>query len=515
MLCCVVFCFLGKIMKLQKNSLEWALDYLYQFSDTDLFPKPIEIDVLKAIEADAIDEFGKIDLGDYTFGSARRFIVPKDEISYRIATQLDPIDTVFLTAAVYERGIQIENRRIPVDNDKVFSYRFSPQTNSLYDQKITWVDFWNTCRKKAIDYNYIVCLDISDFYNQIYHHNIENQLIESQFPNQLKKWIVNMLESTTAGVSRGIPVGPHATHLLAEMSLIPIDNSMFYKGIEFCRYSDDIIIFCNDYTEARIIIYQIAETLDKQQKLVLQRQKTKIYSNSIKFREHCSQMIQDRPINESEREIIALVRSYTENNPYATVNLSKLSNEQLERFDRKNIELIIQEYLTSEDPNYSRLRWFLRRLSQVGTPAAVEYCINNIDDLTPAISDVCRYLIAATNNYTGNWEILGNKILDILNSDLIKSNDFFQMALLSLFVKNVKLNNLDRLISMYGNAPPSIRREIVLSAYQANAIDWLRELKENYSGFDIWLKQAFIIACKNFPEDEKRFFLDHAVQNKN
>ncbi|NET40051.1 MAG: hypothetical protein F6K19_50255 [Cyanothece sp. SIO1E1] len=73
---------------------------------------------------------------------------------------------------------------------------------------------------------------------------------------------------------------------------------------------------------------------------------------------------------------------------------------------------------------------------------------------------------------------------------------------------------MNRLIALYGNAPPSIRREIILSAYQSNAIDWLRELKESHSGFDIWLKQAFIIACKGLPEDEKRFFLDYAVEDK-
>ncbi|NET40050.1 MAG: RNA-directed DNA polymerase [Cyanothece sp. SIO1E1] len=101
-------------------------------------------------------------------------------------------------------------------------------------------------------------------------------LIESQFPNQIKKWIISLLESTTARVSRGIPVGPHATHLLAEISLIPIDNSMYYKEIDFCRYADDIIIFCKDYTQAKIVIYKIAEILDKQQRLVLQKQKTKI-----------------------------------------------------------------------------------------------------------------------------------------------------------------------------------------------------------------------------------------------
>lgn len=142
-------------MKLQRDSLVWALDYLHQFSDTDLFPRPVEIDALKEIADAAISIFENIDLGNYSFGSARRFIVPKDEISYRTATQLDPVDTIFLTAVIYEYGNKIENRRISTSENKVFSYRFSPQVNVLYNQNITWLDFWNKCKDKAVQYNYI------------------------------------------------------------------------------------------------------------------------------------------------------------------------------------------------------------------------------------------------------------------------------------------------------------------------------------------------------------------------
>lgn len=235
------------------------------------------------------------------------------------------------------------------------------------------------------------------------------------------------------------------------MSLITIDHSMLYKGIDFCRYADDIIVFCNDYTQAKIVIYQIAEILDKQQRLVLQKQKTKIYKNSIEFSSYCDQMIQDRPINEKERKIISLISSYARKNPYTTVSISKLSSEELKLFDQEIIESIIREYLENEEPNYSRLRWFLRRLSQIGTPSAVEFCVNNVNSLTPAISDVCNYLVAVINNYSGDWKVLGKKILDLLNSELIRSNEFFQIALISLFSRNIKLNNMNKLIAIYNN----------------------------------------------------------------
>ncbi|MBE9209159.1 Retron-type reverse transcriptase [Nostoc sp. LEGE 06077] len=500
-------------MKLQENSLRWALNYVFKYSDTDLFPKPVEFDILNEVEDEAINRFKDIDLGNYQHNPSRRFIVPKDEISYRTATQLDPLDHTILTAIIYEFGQLIENRRIPTSDNKVFSYRFNPQNDgSLYNPNISWLEFWKTCEQKSFNYKYAVSLDIADFYNQIYHHNIENQLIESGFPNQVKKWLMNLLESVTAKVSRGIPTGPHATHLLGELSLIPVDNSLSLKGIDFCRFVDDIIIFCNSKQEARIIIYQMAEILDKQQRLILQRQKTKIYT-SDELKQRCTLMTKDQPINSYEESIINIIKMYSSSNPYTTVNIQNINDEQLNIFSKFFVDKILSDYLNNDEPNYTRLRWFLRRLSQVGIPSAVEFCLDNIDSLTPAISDICHYLISINNNYSGNWKILGSKIINILYTDLIKSNEYFQISLMSLFARNSSLNNASQIIAIYQNSPSSLRREILLSAYSQNMGDWIRELKESYTIMDIWCKRAFIIASTTLPVEERKFFLDYVKDN--
>ena len=121
----------------------------------------------------------------------------------------------------------------------------------------------------------VLYCDIADFYNQISHHTIENQLIESGFPNQAIKWIVRLLESTTSGVSRGVPIGPHSIHLLAEASLIPVDNTFLAEGFRFLRFADDILILCENQQEAQLTLAKVAEILDKQQRLMLQRHKTR------------------------------------------------------------------------------------------------------------------------------------------------------------------------------------------------------------------------------------------------
>jgi retron-type reverse transcriptase len=190
-------------MTLNAVSLDWASDFVAQHSDGDLFPKVLEVSAIHALKADFIALIAGKDLSSFPPGPHRRFIVPKDDISYRQATQLDPQDSIILSAIVHQFGAGIESRRLP--RSQVFSYRFSPSAkHGLYSAITAWNDFWTAAYKKCTEKSVVLYCDISDFYNQIYHHVVENQLIDSGFPNQAIKWVINLLGSTTAGVSRGV-----------------------------------------------------------------------------------------------------------------------------------------------------------------------------------------------------------------------------------------------------------------------------------------------------------------------
>src|SRR6266850_5893164 len=199
-------------MKLSATSVQWALGSLKRFGDTDLFPRAVELDVLSPDES-VVTLISEIDISSYIPGAARRFIVPKDDLSYRQATQLNPLDSVLLTALMWEFGKNIEDRRRPAAENAVFSYRFNPSPDGdLYPRSNAWNQFWQHCYKTSKQVPVILAVDIADFYNQISHHTVENQLIESKWPNQAIKLVLRLLESTSAKVSRGIPVGPHWVH---------------------------------------------------------------------------------------------------------------------------------------------------------------------------------------------------------------------------------------------------------------------------------------------------------------
>ena len=113
-------------MTLQVASLEWAIDFVaaHWHGGETLFPKMPEIAAAVARKVEIAKSIANKQLLDFPAAVCRRFIVPKDEVSYRQATQLDPQDSIILAAIVFEYGSMIERRRLPAD--QVFSYRFDP-----------------------------------------------------------------------------------------------------------------------------------------------------------------------------------------------------------------------------------------------------------------------------------------------------------------------------------------------------------------------------------------------------
>lgn len=491
-------------MKINEDSLRWSINHLCKYDDTDLFPSPIEFKIISRNKESVLKKIKDIDICNYNFSSSRRFLIPKDELSYRIATQLNPIDSILFSAIIHQYGNLIEAKRASIE--KVFSYRFSPEYDGrLYSEKGTWENYWLKCEEKAKKYKYVAYIDISDFYNQIYHHTIENQLIECGIPNQAKKFILELLSFLTQKISRGIPIGPHVSHLLAELSLIPIDESLILKGFDYCRYVDDFVVFTNSYEEARMVFYYLAETLDKQQRLVIQRQKSKIVTCD-EFLKTCSKMKIDDPLNKTEQEILDVIRNHSDN-PYSVIKLSDLTAEDLEVLSKEHICDLLNEYIGQKNPNYSRIRWLYRRLGQIGIEHAVDFSITNMQKLIPAINDVCLYLSSASRNYQNDWKEVAENIIDLLELPIIKSNEYFKIVLLNLFVRNPEMNHFSSLLEIYRHSSSSIKRKVILTGAENRATAWIRELKEDYESFDDWNKNAFLLATACLPKEERKFLL--------
>ncbi|MDB5008527.1 MAG: hypothetical protein JWP45_2920 [Mucilaginibacter sp.] len=352
------------------------------------------------------------------------------------------------------------------------------------------------------EYEYVVACDISDFYNQIYLHTIENQLIDCGLPNQVGKRIGELIKLLNQSSSRGIPIGPHSCHILAEMSLIPVDATLKFRNIPYLRYVDDMVFFCKDLKEMRIRILQIAEILDKEQRLTLQRQKTKEYT-ATEFLQYTNKIFIHERIYDIEKEVLDIIKSYTGGNAYTKINMGIITNEHLQILSLENITGLLKKYLNVQ--NFERLRWLYRRLAQVGIPHAIEFSIEHFEELIPALNDMCLYISSCAQNYNSDWKEIGENIIELLDDEIVRENQFYQISLLNLFVYNKELNHIDQLINIFKNHNEEVKRKVLLASLHYDNAGWIHQLKEEQMRFSDWTRRAYLIATKSLPPEQKKF----------
>ncbi|MDR4899402.1 RNA-directed DNA polymerase, partial [Yersinia kristensenii] len=159
---------------------------------------------------------------------------------------------------------------------------FSPdfENGDLFDKGTTWRKYQEDSLHECDDdkINYILTCDIADFYPRIYHHRLEN-LLDRLDPNKaISSKIKKMLQIFSETKSYGVPVGCPASRILAELTLDSVDQLLSMNGINFKRYVDDFIIFCDSKEDAHSKLTFISKKLMENEGLTLQKHKTNIMS---------------------------------------------------------------------------------------------------------------------------------------------------------------------------------------------------------------------------------------------
>ena len=240
---------------------------------------------------------------------------------------------------------------------------------------------------------------------------------------------------------------------------------------------------------------------------MLQKHKTKIYKPKG-FQDLCVEMIEDRPIDYNEANLLDIIKKYSGGNPYKTISYNQIAPSDWVQFSPSIIDKIINEYLSQTEVDYIRLRWFYIRLTQIGHPGAIDVSINKFEQLGPCLANICTYISSLQSIDSNEWKLIGNKLLSLLETDEIKQSEFFRLSILSLFTKNEHINHFVNLANKFQSSDSFARREILLAAIKNNAHDWLREHKESYINMDSWQKMAFIYAVSGLPKDEKKYFIN-------
>lgn len=496
---------------MKKESLDWALNHALTRGDSNIFPRAFEFEAIKFDWEHVRDSLTSADVLDWNSRPLRRCLSPKHRYGFRIATQVDPIDFLLITALIYEIGNDIEKARIPKSEGIVHSNRFKSDADGrMFDPEIGF----DTFRQRSSDlatsgsYSHVVVTDIADFFPRLYSHRVEGALSNATKHNNHVKAIMHLLSEWNQTVSYGIPVGQAASFLIAEITIDDIDRTLRSEGITFVRYVDDYRLFANSAIEAHRHLATLANALFNNHGLTLQEHKTHILSTDDFLRGYFS--------TGAGIELAALKEKFAEfivsaglEHPYNDIEYEDLSHEDQELIDSLNLTELLNDQLRSPDPDISLLRFIISRLGQLDNHECASIILENIDKLYPIFPAVIRYLGRLRKLSSVEKTAIGAQALELIDKSFVSHLEYHRAWLFSLFSEGVGWGAGTELASLFSKFPDQFsQRKLVLALGKSHQDFWFRARKDSIFESVGWYRRAFLAGASCLPNDERKHWFN-------
>lgn len=198
--------------------------------------------------------------GNWQATSPTRIYLPKASGLLRPITLLCLEDQIVLQALANKVALHLRKRRRRVELKQVFSNCLEPGTNSIFFLQ-DWRKSYHAFQVKlqshlASGHRWIAHFDLAAFYETISHRAMQS-IIAPRGGNpeawlRINQWLcVWSAGRTGVQVEHGIPQGPIASDLIADVFMLPIDEVMRRDGVKYIRYVDDIRVLAKTQKEAR------------------------------------------------------------------------------------------------------------------------------------------------------------------------------------------------------------------------------------------------------------------------
>jgi hypothetical protein len=485
-------------------AIDRALRNVATHGDTDIFPYPFENHLFfdKRSEAAALLRDVHNNFDSYLSAHPPDTIQALTQVGYtgfRWATLIEPFWNAYYLALVISVSDELEQARLPIGDNKVFSYRagWSDATSTLFADS-SWLDFRKHTLNESKTANYVVTTDIADFYPRVYHHSIENALLRLPNSDNVPYRIRKLLPAFSRGPSYGLPIGGPASRMLSELVLSSADLHLDRRKVRFARYADDYCIFCQDRSEAYGQLVLLSEKLFNEG-LVLQKNKTRIYTAG-EFRE-LSRFLDPMDTAESEASeeqklLNVTIRfdpySPTAHEDYAQIKAAIQQIDILGILSRELAKTEIDQTVTKQAIAAVRVLEAFERDGAVKTLLDG----NNLQVLSPVFVTLMRTVKSLYSELGDDTRGFVDKTL----VDLYEKGDpilrvevnfyyFLQVLALRYSVRKEEI-----LIEVFDRtSSPLVRRLIILAMAVWGRHYWLSDQRKKFLQFSLWEQRALII----------------------
>lgn len=368
------------------DSLDFALRHISHYYDTDFFPRTEEF---LAIEHSWCEVKNYILESNFDQILSAQPLVepwPKPRSGFRIVHRLEPLDSIIYTALAKTVAPHVEIAR--ASPEVACSYRISESDTSFFADGSGFHVYRERCENLSEVFPFVLSADISDFYNKIYLHRLQNAIqLAIDIPDGISKRIEYFLMSLNTKASQGIPVGPAASIIMAEATLIDADQFMYERGFEHVRYVDDFRIFGSSHQELQSLLQDFCVYLHESQRLSLSPQKTHI-SKSADF-------INEELNNQYQLEKLEILREIEVVNPY-TMEVDDVDWCVIDDAGKILLDALTR-IVKFETLDLGVIRAIVRRARAHGIKDIAENLLDNIEFFAPAVNDIVLYLDSITD----------------------------------------------------------------------------------------------------------------------
>lgn len=206
----------------------------------------------------------------YTLGVIKQQEIVNYKGKKRVISLMNTVDR-FIYRALYQK-------LAPVWKNSFSIYSYAYQENKSVMDAVEQA-------AKYMEEGHIWCVefDIQDYFDNIEQDLLYNK-IEKQVKDPVILYLIRAYLSCTVlndhiflqkerGVIQGGPLSP----LLANIYLTEFDRYLERKKYHFCRFGDDINVYCRSYSEAEDIFTDVSRHLAERENLPLNNNKTGIY----------------------------------------------------------------------------------------------------------------------------------------------------------------------------------------------------------------------------------------------
>jgi hypothetical protein len=495
------------VARLTAESLDFARAHLEAYWDSDFFPKSFEFHALWRQWNLVRDQLSQTDIADLEVVLPRIMAAPKPDCTYRVVHQLDPLNAVAYTAMSFMIAEAVERAR-PVEAQRVAcSYRIliDRHAGRLFREGNGYSEFVEQSRALAAANPSVLTTDITDFYNQIYLHRLQNAISSADNTlDELATDIEVFLTRLNDTVSHGVPVGPSASIVMSEAVLIDVDSFITGQGFAHTRYVDDFRIFGPSETELSKLQQALTLYLHKNHRLVLASGKTKILS-SPRFLE----TVLDSP-HEIERRVI-----HAELGLIDDLNGYDFEDDQSDGLpvnvqQRADVlRRLMQSVIEIEPLDLALARRVFRQSRRYRIRAIMPQLFNYFDRFAPVMNDVVLYLAKVlTPSVVDRYE---NQIEQVLTTTQTLDSKWIRHWVAHLILNSPALlmrPRFERWLRQYGNME-----------HQANCallrrdVAWVREHRGQVDEIGRWQRRQIMRAGLALALDERRHWYRHLRGN--